>query len=106
MSLTPAIVILSPPGADEESLFEAESQSAVIPSAREVRFVDSSGVRRTLGTGGSASSRLFSPFSRAIFRRLHQPELIPPAPRRIPVPGCRVQSSVCAPGRQPEDRAQ
>ena len=56
MSLTPAIVILSPPGADEESLFEAESQSAVIPSAREVRFVDSGGVRRTLGTGGSAFS--------------------------------------------------
>jgi len=56
MSLTPAIVILSPPGADEESLFEAESQSAVLPTARELRFVDSGGVRRTLGTGGSAFS--------------------------------------------------
>ena len=56
MSLTPAIVILSPPGADEESLFGAELQSAVLPTAREVRFVDSGGVRRTLGTGGSAFS--------------------------------------------------
>src|SRR5207245_3385067 len=28
--------------------------------------------------------------------------IIPPGARRIPVPGCRVQSSACAPGHKPE----
>ena len=69
MSLTPAIVILSPPGADEESLFEAESQSAVIPSAREVRFgtpVESAGlsVPEDLLFPAFAGAPSFAPFAK------------------------------------------